>query len=97
MVVVPIVKNEADKAKILEACEGLHSALKKADIRVKLDDRLDRSPGFKFNDYEMRVSLEASVPEHLYKSQITFSMLGESVNMPASQGRMGNRLTARSS
>ena len=93
---MPIVKNEADKAKILEACEGLHSALKKADIRVKLDDRLDRSPGFKFNDYEMRVSLGASVREPLHKIKIIFSMLGESVNMPASQGRKGHRRAVRS-
>ena len=55
VVIVPIVKNEANKERILEACERLHTALKGADVRVKLDDRLDRSPGFKFNDYEMRV------------------------------------------
>ena len=57
VIIVPIVKNEADKERILEACEQLHAALKGADVRVKLDDRLDRSPGFKFNDYEMRVGL----------------------------------------
>ena len=51
---MPIVKNEADKDKILSACQALHSALGPAGVRSKLDDRLDRSPGFKFNDYEMR-------------------------------------------
>ena len=52
---MPIVKNEADKDKILSACQALHSSLAPAGVRSKLDDRLDRSPGFKFNDYEMRV------------------------------------------
>ena len=61
VVIVPIVKNEGDKERILEACRALHSTLQGADIRSKLDERLDRSPGFKFNDYEMRVGLPASV------------------------------------
>ena len=55
VVIVPIVKNEGDKDKILGACQNLHTALQNAGLRSKLDDRLDRSPGFKFNDYEMRV------------------------------------------
>lgn len=55
VVIVPIVKNEADKDKILAACQNLHTALQGAGVRCKLDERLDRSPGFKFNDYEMRV------------------------------------------
>ena len=55
VVIVPIVKNEGDKDKILSACRALQDALHGAGVRCKLDDRLDRSPGFKFNDYEMRV------------------------------------------
>jgi prolyl-tRNA synthetase len=32
----------------------LYTELKKAGVRVKVDDRADQSPGWKFNEYEMR-------------------------------------------
>ncbi|CAG7602645.1 Proline--tRNA ligase [Paenibacillus solanacearum] len=32
----------------------LHAQLKQAGVRVKVDDRPDQSPGWKFNEYEMR-------------------------------------------
>ena len=62
---MPIVKNEADKDKILAACRALHEALQDASVRCKLDDRLDRSPGFKYNDYEMRVRTTAPATQLL--------------------------------
>ena len=34
--------------------DELYAELKKAGIRVKVDDRSDVSPGWKFNEYEMR-------------------------------------------
>ncbi len=37
------------------ACvDGLYDQLKQAGVRVKVDDRQDQSPGWKFNEYEMR-------------------------------------------
>ena len=38
----------------MEACEKLFGDLKKAGFRVKLDDRDTVSPGFKFNDWELK-------------------------------------------
>ncbi|MBW7462463.1 proline--tRNA ligase, partial [Paenibacillus sepulcri] len=34
--------------------DELYKELKKAGVRVKVDDRSDVSPGWKFNEYEMR-------------------------------------------
>jgi len=50
-VIVPIVKGGSDEA--LFAARDLHATLKKAGLRVKLDER-DLRPGNKFADWEMR-------------------------------------------
>ncbi|MGH9543378.1 MAG: proline--tRNA ligase [Terriglobales bacterium] len=51
---VPIFKTDAEKAQVLEAGRRLQRELAEAGLRVKLDDRDNLSPGFKFNDWEMR-------------------------------------------
>src|SRR5688572_24384339 len=53
-VVVPIFKNDDEKAKVMEVADRIFMELKSAKIRVKLDDRDNVSSGFKFNDWEMR-------------------------------------------
>jgi len=54
MVIVPIFKTEEEKRTVLEAARKLREQLAAAEIRVKLDEREGMSPGFKFNDWEMR-------------------------------------------
>jgi prolyl-tRNA synthetase len=51
-VIVPIFKNDAERGPVLEAVERLRAQL--AEFRLKVDTRDDVSPGFKFNDWEMR-------------------------------------------
>jgi prolyl-tRNA synthetase len=53
-VIVPIFKTDEEKAVVLGAARQLKSDLAKADIRVTLDEREGQSPGWKFNDWEMR-------------------------------------------
>lgn len=53
VVIVPIHKNEAEKTPVMEAVSRIRAELAAADIRVKVDER-DETPGFKFNDWEMR-------------------------------------------
>ncbi len=53
-VIIPIYRNEADKAPVLEATDRISKELQDAGIRVKIDDRDNLSPGFKFNDWELR-------------------------------------------
>jgi prolyl-tRNA synthetase len=54
VVIVPIFKSEEEKASVLDAARKLKAALVKANIRVTLDEREGQSPGWKFNDWEMR-------------------------------------------
>jgi prolyl-tRNA synthetase len=53
VVIVPIARSEQADA-VLTAVRELAARLKAAGIRVHIDDRPQVSPGFKFNDWEMR-------------------------------------------
>ena len=54
VVIVPIFKDDQEKALVFEAAKKIREQLVKADLRVKVDEREGQSPGFKFNDWEMR-------------------------------------------
>lgn len=51
-VIVPIFKSDAEQSKVMPVVEAIRKQLTDA-VRVKVDDR-DDTPGFKFNDWEMR-------------------------------------------
>jgi prolyl-tRNA synthetase len=53
-VIVPIYKTDEEKVAVLDAARKLKGELAKAGIRVTLDEREGSSPGWKFNDWEMR-------------------------------------------
>ncbi|HET8965306.1 MAG TPA: His/Gly/Thr/Pro-type tRNA ligase C-terminal domain-containing protein, partial [Candidatus Acidoferrum sp.] len=53
-VIVPIFKNDEEKSAVVSAAKELKAQLVKAKIRVVLDEREGQSPGWKFNDWEMR-------------------------------------------
>ena len=50
-VVIPVASH---KEGVLEKAEEIYNTLKKADVRVKFDDRDTVSPGFKFNEWELK-------------------------------------------
>jgi len=52
-IIVPIYKADSEKSVVFEAAEKVSSLLQDSQVRVKIDDR-DETPGFKFNDWEMR-------------------------------------------
>jgi len=54
VVIVPIWKEDAEKALVMETVNELHAMLVAAGVRVHIDNRVGITPGFKFNDWEMR-------------------------------------------
>jgi prolyl-tRNA synthetase len=54
VVIVPIFKNDEEKSVVLAAAKELKSQLLRAKVRATLDEREGQSPGWKFNDWEMR-------------------------------------------
>lgn len=54
VVIVPIFKTDDEKSPVMEKVASIARELKAAGLRIKVDDRDNVSPGYKFNDWEMR-------------------------------------------
>jgi prolyl-tRNA synthetase len=54
VVLIPIGKTDEEKAKVLKVLEKVAAQLKKADVRVHLDARDTVTPGYKFNEWELK-------------------------------------------
>lgn len=54
VVIVPIYKVDGQKNEVLNHAKKLYEDLNAEGIRVKLDDRDTHTPGYKFNDYELK-------------------------------------------
>ncbi len=54
VIVVPIYKTDEERAAVFEVARKTRDALAASGIRVRVDEREGTSPGFKFNDWEMR-------------------------------------------
>jgi prolyl-tRNA synthetase len=54
VVIVPIYKNDEGKNSVLPKVEEIRNELESKDIRVHVDDREGMSPGYKFNDWELK-------------------------------------------
>jgi prolyl-tRNA synthetase len=53
-VIVPIWRKEVERGPVIEMAERVNAALVGAGVRTKIDLRDDVTPGYKFNDWEMR-------------------------------------------
>jgi prolyl-tRNA synthetase len=53
-VIVPIYKSDDEKSQVMAVVDQTQQKLLAAGIRVKVDARDSLTPGFKFNDWEMR-------------------------------------------
>jgi prolyl-tRNA synthetase len=53
VVIVPIFR-EDDRAHVLEAAAVVAGELRAAGVRVRVDDRPEHRPGFKFNEWELK-------------------------------------------
>src|ERR1700716_885643 len=54
VVIVPIYKTDEEKTSVQGVARKIKEELTKANVRVTLDERDGPSPGWKFNDWEMR-------------------------------------------
>jgi prolyl-tRNA synthetase len=73
VVVIPIYKNDTEKSLVMAAVERL--CLELAQFRIKLDAREEVTPGYKFNDWEMRgVPLRIEVgPKDIEKGSVALA------------------------
>ena len=54
VVIVPIFKGEEQRKLVVDHATKIYDSLHAVGIRVKLDDRDTHTPGYKFNDYELK-------------------------------------------
>jgi prolyl-tRNA synthetase len=74
-VVVPIFRNDEEKSAVMHAVERIADTLLSANIRTQVDTRENLSPGFKFNDWEMKgVPIRMEVgPKDIEKGGVTLA------------------------
>ncbi|HPD15614.1 MAG TPA: proline--tRNA ligase [Planctomycetota bacterium] len=74
VVIVPIYKTDDERAAVLEFAASLRQALPK-ELVVRLDDREQYKPGWKFNEWELKgVPLRIEVgPRDVQQGQATFA------------------------
>lgn len=75
VVIIPIYYSKEDKENVLQKACQIKDSLSNNDIRVHLDDREQMTPGFKFNDWEMKgipIRIEIG-PKDIAKNQIVLA------------------------
>jgi len=72
VVIIPIYYTNDDKDSVMQKAHQIKDDLSKIDLRVHLDDREQLTPGFKFNDWEMKgipIRIEIG-PKDIAKEQV---------------------------
>jgi len=72
VVIIPIYYSKEEKDSVMQKARQIKDNLSKIDLRVHLDDREQLTPGFKFNDWEMKgipVRIEIG-PKDIAKNQV---------------------------
>jgi len=75
VVIIPIYYSKEDKENVLKKACQIKDSLSNNDIRIHLDDREQLTPGFKFNDWEMKgipIRIEIG-PKDIAKNQIVLA------------------------
>jgi len=85
VVIVPIWRKEDEQARVMETVTRCAALLTDAGIRVHVDSRDTLSPGFKFNDWEMRgVPLRMEIgPKDVEKGTVALARR----DMPGKEGK----------
>jgi len=101
LVIIPIWTSEEEKEEVLKAVEGITTALRQAqdiafgkEVRYKVDDRAEYSPGWKFNEWELRgVPLRLEIgPRDVAQGQVVLAWREGSKKTAVPQEGLAQRL-----
>ncbi|KHN03671.1 Proline--tRNA ligase [Glycine soja] len=86
VVIVPIWKKDGEKEAVLNAASSVKDVLQRSGIKVKLDDSDQRTPGWKFNFWEMKgVPLRIEIgPRDVASGSVVISRR----DIPGKQGKV---------
>lgn len=73
IVIIPIYKNDNEKTAVMETISKVQQGL--GEFRLRIDDREEVTPGYKFNDWEMRgIPLRIEIgPKDVEKGNVVFA------------------------
>jgi len=98
VVIIPIYYTNDDKDSVMQKANQIKDDLSKIDLRVHLDDREQLTPGFKFNDWEMKgipIRIEIG-PKDIAKKQVVLArrhnLTKTSLNMDSLTGEISSEL-----
>ena len=75
VVIIPIYYSKEDREKIILEANKIKDSLSNSNVRVELDDRDNLTPGFKFNDWELKgipIRIEIG-PKDIEKNQVVMA------------------------
>jgi len=86
LIIVPIWKSDSERAQVLEVVARVEATLRD-EVRVHVDDRDEYSPGWKFNEWELRgVPLRLEIgPRDVERDQVTLARR----DVPGREGKSG--------
>ena len=100
VVIVPIYRSDEERASVMNVADGLRTDLAARGIRVRLDDRDQHRPGYKFAEWELKgvpVRIELGPRDVAAERVVMASRLGgekEEVAVSEVAASMGDRLEA---
>ena len=98
VVIIPIYYSDDEKGNVIQKATQIKDSLSKINLRVHLDDREQLTPGFKFNDWEMKgipVRIEIG-PKDIAKNQVVLArrhnQTKTSIDMDSSSEKISSEL-----
>jgi len=72
IVIIPIFYNTDDKKKVMKKVDDIKEKLEKENLKIIVDDRTEYTPGWKFNEWELKgIPLRIEIgPKDIQKKQI---------------------------
>jgi len=97
VVIIPIFSNDEEKSMVMEVVEEVRYKL--SAFRIHIDDRTEVTPGFKFNDWEMRgVPLRIEIgPRDVEKNSVVFArrdILGKAGKTFVNQDQLDDQVSS---
>jgi len=98
VVIIPIYYSDDEKGNVIQKASQIKDSLSKINLRVHLDDREQLTPGFKFNDWEMKgipIRIEIG-PKDIAKNQVVLvrrhNQAKTSIDMDSSSEKISSEL-----
>ena len=98
VVIIPIYYSDDEKGNVIQKASQIKDSLSKINLRVHLDDREQLTPGFKFNDWEMKgipIRIEIG-PKDIAKNQVVLArrhnQVKTSIDMDSSSEKISSEL-----